>query len=78
MWNLYKVSFWDHEQQGGSYTKGRLTITPILNDCAGNSVCYKVKARTEHEAITKVKNRRLKDKNVRANDFRLHKCEIEV
>lgn len=78
MWKIYNVSFWDHEKSGGTYTKGKLTITPILNDCQGNSISYKVKARTEQEAVKKVKARRLKDHDGRNRNFRLRKCEIVV
>jgi C4-type Zn-finger protein len=78
MWKTYSVSFWEHERQSGTYTKGKLEITPILNDCLGNSITRKVKARTEQEAVKKVKARRLKDHGGRNRNFRLRKCEIVV
>ncbi len=70
----YLVRFWNHYKESGAYYSERLkvTITPRLNDCAGNSVSWRGKARTEKEAIRKA--RKKEDKFA---PFRLYKVETE-
>lgn len=64
-WNAYIVKFWNHQQSSGSYEHPKLgTVTPYLNDCTGNTISKTVRARSEKEAIKRVKKEN--------KTFRLH------